>query len=134
MNKSIGLQLVVYSLLLAGLSYLTYHLAPALARPTLIAGLTGGALCLVWGFRAVAGSRSKALTLLTLTPVSFVLLSQVVTAWMGGGEAVAGRRAAAAVVTLAFVMSIAILMRVAYAGVVMDGQQASPAQSARAKP
>ena len=41
MNKNIGLQLVVYSLLLAGFSYLTHHLAAALARPTLIAAWWG---------------------------------------------------------------------------------------------
>jgi hypothetical protein len=122
MNKNIGLQLVIYSLLLAGLGYLTHHLAPALAQPTLIADLAGGALCLVWGLRAVAGSRGKALPLLTLIPASFVLLSQMVTGWLGGGEAVLGRRAAASVITLAFVMSIAMLMQIAHAGEVMDGQ------------
>lgn len=40
MNKAIGFQLIVYSLLLAGLSYFTHQQAPALARPILIAGLT----------------------------------------------------------------------------------------------
>ena len=134
MNKTIGLQLVVYSLLLAGLSYLTHHLAPAMTRPTLITGLVGGVLCLVWGLRAVAGSRGKALPLLTIIPVSFVLLSQAATGWMGGGEAVPGRRAAAAVVTLVFVMSIAMLMRIAYAGMVFDGQAASPTKDGAAKP
>lgn len=125
MNKNIGLQLVVYSLLLAGLGYLTHRLAPALGQPTLITGLAGGALCLVWGLRAVAGSRGKALPLLTLIPVSFVLLSQMVTGWLGGGEALSGRRAAASVITIAFVMSMAMLMRIAYAGVVMEGQAVS---------
>jgi hypothetical protein len=43
MNKTIGLLLVIYSLLLAGLSYLVHHLAAGAARPTLIAGLVGGA-------------------------------------------------------------------------------------------
>ena len=56
MNKSIGIQLIVYSLLLSGLSYLTHHLAPSIARPTLIAGFVGGALCFIWGVRAVLGA------------------------------------------------------------------------------
>ncbi|MBI4325808.1 MAG: hypothetical protein HY674_11160 [Chloroflexi bacterium] len=133
MNKTIGLQLVVYSLLLAGLSVLTHHLAPALAQPTLIAGLAGAALCLVWGLRAVAGSRGKALPILTLIPVNFVLLSQTVLGWSGGSEGMQGRRTAAVVITFLFVLSIGMLMRIAYAGAVFDGQPASSTKEGRAK-
>ncbi len=134
MNKTIGLQLVTYGLVLAGLSYLTHHLAPALARPTLIAGLAGGVLCLVWGLRAVAGSRGKALPLLTLVPVNFVMLSQTVIAWWGGSEGMEGRRTAAAVMTLLFLLSIGMLMRIAYAGEVFDGQPANPTADGHARP
>ena len=134
MNKTIGIQLVVYSLVLAGLGYFTHHTAPSLARPTLIASLAGGILCLVWGLRAVWGSRGKALPILTLIPVSFVLLSQTVTVWSGGSEAVVGRRTAAAVITLLLVLSIAMLMRIAYAGVVLDGQPAGSTKDPFAKP
>jgi len=126
MNKTIGFQLVVYSLLLAGLSYLTHHLAPALARPTLIAGLVGGVLCLVWGLRALAGGRGKALPILTLIPISFVMLSQTVITWGGGSQEVPGRQTAAAVITLLLVLSIGTLMRIAYAGVALEGQVANP--------
>ncbi len=126
MNKTIGLQLFVYGLLLAGLSYLTYHLAPSLAQPTLIAGLAGGGLCLVWGFRAIAGSRGRALVILTLVPVTFVMLSQAVMTWTGGSQEVAGRRMAAAVTVVLFVLSMGMLMRVAYAGTGLDGQPTSP--------
>ena len=122
MNKTIGLQLAVYSLLLGGLSYLTYHLAPTLARPTLIAGLAGGAFCLLWSLRALAGRRGKALPILTLIPVNFILLSQTFFAWAGGPQEAAGRQSAAMVITLLFVLSMAMLMRVAYAGVVFDHQ------------
>jgi len=134
MNKTIGLQLVVYSLLLAGLSYLTHHLAPSVARLTLVAGLAGGALCLAWGLRAVRGSRGKALPLLTLIPISFVMLSQTVITWGGGTQEVPGRRTAAAVITLLLVLSIGMVMRIAYAGVVFDGQPASPTKDAGAIP
>jgi hypothetical protein len=134
MNRLIGTQLVVYSLLLAGLSYLIHHLAPALARATLITGQVGGLLCLVWGLRAVWGSRGKALPVVTLIPVSFVLLSQAVTGWSGGSEAIPGRRMAATVITVLLVLSIAMLMRIAYAGVVFDGQPTSPTKDLAAKP
>ena len=126
MNKSLGIQLVVYSLLLAGLSYLTHYLAPALARPTLLAGLAGGAFSLVWGLRAIAGNPGKMLPALTLIPIAFVMLSQTVITWAGGGQALPGRRLAATVITVLFVLSVAMLMRIAYAGVVFDGQPANP--------
>jgi hypothetical protein len=133
MNKNIGFELIVYSAVLACLGYVAYHLAPTLARPTLIAGLAGGVLCLVWGLRTVGGSRGKALVILTLIPLSFVLLSQVVTAWLGGGEAAPGRRTAAVVVTVAFAASIGMLIRIAYAGAVFDGEQPGPPSGSRAK-
>jgi len=133
MNKTIGLQLVVYSLLLAGLSYLTHHLAPTIARPTLITGLAGGALCLVWGVRAVLGRRGKALPILTLIPIGYVMLSQTVLTWGGGAQEVPGRRTAALAITALFALSIGMLMRIAYAGVVFDGQAVSPTKNGEAK-
>lgn len=132
MNKTIGLQLIVYSLVLAGLGYLTHHLAPALARPSLISGLAGGALCFVWGLRIVAGRRGKALPLLTLIPVNFVLLSQTVMTWIGESHEVPGQRTAVIVIASLFALSFAMLMRIAYAGVTFD-RQAKPTPEGGAK-
>jgi hypothetical protein len=126
--------LAVYGFLLAGLSYLTHYLAPALAKPTLITGLAGGALCLVWGVRAMQGSRGKAWAILTLIPVTFVMLSQAVLTWGGGTQQVPGRRMAAVVITVLCVFSVWMLMRIAYAGMVFDEQPGSPANAAGAKP
>jgi hypothetical protein len=128
MNKTIGLLLVVYSLLLAGLSYLVYHLAPGGTRPTLITGLVGGALCLVWGVRALSGSGGKALPLLTLIPVSFVLLPQTFMSWSGGsGESQAGRTVAV-VTTLLLVLSLGMVVRIAWSGMVFDVPAGGAAQ------
>ena len=126
MNKTIGLLLVVYSLLLAGLSYLVQHLAPGAARPTLITGLAGGALCLVWGFRALAGSGGKVLPLLTLSPVCFVLLTQAGTAWSGGSDGLQAGRTVAVVITLLLVLSMGMLVRIAWSGMVFDVPAAGP--------
>jgi hypothetical protein len=120
MNKTIGIQLVVYSLLLAGLSYLVYHQAPGAARPTLITGLVGGALCLVWGVRAFAGSGGKALPLLTLIPVSFALLPQTVTSWSEASGGLQAGRTVAVVTTLLLVLSLGVLVRIAWSGMVFD--------------
>ena len=126
MDKTIGLQLVIYSLLLAGLSYLTHHLAPTLSRPTLIAGLVGAVLCLIWGLRGVLGKGGKALPVLTLIPISFVMLSQTVITWTGGGQEVPGRGAAAIVITALLVLSLGMLMRITYAGGVVETPAANP--------
>ncbi len=134
MNKTIGLQLVVFSLLLAGLSLLTHYVAPGLARPTLVTGLAGGVLCLVWGLRAIRGSRGKALPMLTLAPVTYVMLSQTITAWSSGGEAASGRRAAAFVIATLFVLSLGMLLRVAYAGALGSGQSAGAAKDNGSRP
>jgi hypothetical protein len=120
MNKTIGLLLVIYSLLLAGLSYLVHHLAAGAARPTLIAGLVGGALCLVWGFRALAGSGGKALPILTLIPVNFALLTQTFMGWAGGSGGLQVGRTVAAVITLLLALSLGMLVRIAWSGMVFD--------------
>lgn len=122
MTKSIGIQLVVYSLILAALSYLTHHLAPSKAQATLIAGLAGGALCLLWGLKAIGGSRGKALPVLTLIPVSYVMLSQTVIGWTSKGAETAGTRLPVILVSVLLALSIAMLMRIAYAGLLLDGR------------
>ena len=133
MNKTIGLLLVVYSLLAAGLSYFVYHLAPGAARPTLITGLVAGALCLVWGVRALAGSGGKALPLLTLIPVCFVLLPQTFMSWSGESGGVQVGWTAAAVTTLLLVLSMGMLVRIAWSGMVFDVPAAGPTKEGGAK-
>jgi peptidoglycan/LPS O-acetylase OafA/YrhL len=132
MNKTIGLQLVVYSLLLAGLSYLTHHLAPTVARPTLVAGLAGGALCLLWGFRAIAGSSGKTLPILTLIPICFVMLSQTVMNW--GEHELPGGKSATAITAILLILSLGMLVRIAYAGVVFGGRLAIPSENRASTP
>jgi len=133
MNKTLGLLLVVYSLLVAGLSYLVYHLAPGVARPTLITGLAGGGLCLIWGVRALAGGGGKALPLLTLIPVSFALLPQAATSWSGGGGGLQAGRTVAVLITLMLVFSLGMLVRIAWSGMLFDVPAAGPAKDAGAK-
>ena len=129
MNKNLGFELIVYSLLLAGLSFFAHYLSPTIARLVLITGLVGGALCLVWGLRAVQGKRGKALPVLTLTPISFVMLSQTVLAWGGGTQEAPGRLTAAAVITLLLAFSLGMLMRIAYAGAAIYGPPPGPAKN-----
>jgi hypothetical protein len=134
MNKTLGFLLIVFGVLLAVLGYMAHRLASTMAQPAFITGLGGGALCLVWGIRALTGCRGKALPILALIPINFVLLSQTVMVWMGGNADAAGQRPAALVITLMFCCSIAMLAGVAYAGVTFDGVPGSSAGRTGANP
>ncbi len=116
MNKNLGLELTTYGLLLVGLSLLVRQLAPAATQATFIGGLAGGMLSIIWGCRAILGSRSKAWALLTLIPTTFLMLSQTFVSWFGADE-LPNRRTVAATITVMLVLSFGILMIVAYAGV-----------------
>jgi len=133
MNKTLSLYLLGYSVLLAGLSCLAHHLAPQLARPTLIAGLIGTGFCTIWSLRAFSGKGGRALPILTLALLAFVLLSQTVSVWSASGEA-SGRRAAAWVITAALLISIATLMRIAYSGVLFDQRPGNTTTEAGCRP
>ena len=120
MNKSVGVQLLVFGLILAGFSYLAHTLSPTFTRPTLVVGLAGGLLCLLWGVLALRGRRGKALPILTLVVAGYILLGQAIQLW-GLNTELSGRRVAGALVTLLFVLTVGMLIRVAYAGVAFGG-------------
>ena len=121
MNKTLGLQLVIYSLLLVSLSYLTYYLVPVLAHTTLMTGLIGGTFCLILGLRTFAGITGKALTVLTLFLVNFMMVAQTVISWSSAIEGKPGHRTAASLITLLCVLSFGMMMKVIYAGAIFDG-------------
>jgi peptidoglycan/LPS O-acetylase OafA/YrhL len=124
MNKSLGSELIVYAVLLAVLGGLVHYLAPEVARPTLVTGLIGGALCLMWGVRVVWRRRGKALVILTLIPVSYVLLSQTILTWSGRSEGGPEGRIVPILIAVMLMISVAMLIMIAYAGVTVDGRPA----------
>lgn len=116
MNKAIGVQLIGFGAASIGLSCLLYFLARPLAMPTLIAGLAGGTLCIVAGIRAVQGVTQRTLPLLTLIPLTIVLVSQAVMTWGAGSPEIPARGSASALVCLLLGLSYLMLMRVMYVG------------------
>jgi hypothetical protein len=86
MRRTIDLQLVVYSLWIVNLCYLTQHLATTPLFPAPVAGSSGGALVLVWGLRTTAGSRGLASPIRTLISVNDVPLSWIVMGRLRGRE------------------------------------------------
>lgn len=115
MNKTIGGLLAFYSLLLMGSAGFIYRLAAEHTTATLVASLGGGILSLIWSARALLGSRSKALPILTLIVVCFVLLGQTVSGWMDDWTQ-QGARTAVLLLTGTFILSVGMLARIAYAG------------------
>jgi len=122
----IGLQLVVYSLLLAGLCSLTHGLTSFPSRSTLAAGLVGAVLCLIGGVGAIRGRTGKLLAVATLAPLGFVLLAQTVIAWTSGSSKTPVPEPAAWAMTVLCGLTIVMLMRIAYAGAVLGAPSTSP--------
>lgn len=134
MNKAIGVQLIGFGVASIGLGCLVFFMARPLAMPTLIAGVVGGALCLLAGFRAVQGVTRKALPLLTLIPLTIILVAQTVLTWGAASPEIPGRRSASAVVCLLLALSYLMLMRVAYAGLTPVGPSDSPRDTSKKLP
>jgi hypothetical protein len=126
MNKSLGSELIVCSVLLTGLSYLVHYLVPEIARPTLIAGMAGGVLCFVWGLLAVLGKCGKALPVLTLLPMCFVMVWQAVVSWKGRNTGSMGHQMVPVVIIVALAFTLAMLLNIIYARVALDGQPGKP--------
>jgi hypothetical protein len=115
MNKNLGFELIIYGMLLAGLSLVAARLAPTLTHPTLIAGLAGGVLSVVWGIRAVLGNRGKHWPILTLIPTTYVMLSQAIVSWARGSQELPAGRTLPSLITVLAVISFGMLMIIAYA-------------------
>ena len=115
MNSNLGLELIVYGVLTAILSVILQSMVSNLAQVILIAGLAGGALCVIWGLRAVTGRRGRVWAILTLAILAFIFLSQSVIAWMGHSEAQSIPLLAKILLTLMLVVSVGLLLIIAYA-------------------
>ena len=110
MNRTLGFEFVVYGVLLSGLGFLTYRAAPELARVTLITGIVGGVLSLLWGVLTLRGSKRRWWAVLTLAAVSAILLTQLVMIWGGPGVEQSKTRLAAVGMLVMLVFSFSLLM------------------------
>ena len=98
--------LLAYGVVLAGLSFLVQRVAPAFAKVTFIAGISGGGLSLLWSIIALAGYQRRTWAILTTFTVEVVLLTQVVPAWLDTSTSLMGRL----VLTLLFLMTVSMLL------------------------
>ena len=117
MKRTICSLLVGYGGLVAVLSLLTQQFASDFARPTLLAGMTGGVLSALWGLLGLFGKPHRGWAIFTMAATGFVLLSQSVTHWMPSGEPKPGTHMLALLATVMLIVTFGTLMVVAHSGV-----------------
>jgi len=110
MNRALGFEFVVYGVLLSGLGFLTYRAAPELARVTLITGIGGGVLSVLWGVLTLRGYKRRWWAVLTLAAVSAILLTQLVMIWGAPGDQQSKTRLAGVGMLVMLVFSFGLLM------------------------
>jgi len=110
MNRTLGFEFVIYGVLLSGLGFLTYRAAPELANVTLITGIGGGVLSLLWGVLALRGYKRRWWAVLTLAAITAIVLSQLVMTWGAQGVEPSKARLAAVAMFVMMVFSFGLLM------------------------
>jgi hypothetical protein len=114
MPKYQAVELTVYGTIVAILSWMVYQSAPGMGRNAYLVGFTGGMLSVVWGVLSLLGFRRVWPVLLTLIPVAFVCLAEAVHLWMAEDVPGGGRRLAAALATIVFALTTAVVGHVSY--------------------
>lgn len=116
MNFSLSLDLLLYGLMLVGLSLVAHRIAPDFAGTTLTIGVAGGVFTMLWGVLGLRGFRQRAWPIVTLTIVAVLLLVQAVKAWLAlraGGEAL---KPVAVILSVLVMFAIGQLMNLAQSG------------------
>jgi len=125
MNRPLAFEFILYGLFLAGVSLAVQHKAPDFGQVTLVTGIAGGALSILWGVLVLCGYRRRWWMTLALAAVTLALLSQSVTAWMApvrDGDA-SPMRMVAVWVTVLLVFSFSLLMNVIHGQGRMYGRE-----------
>lgn len=111
MNRTqLAFEFIAYGVLLAGLGFLTYRLAPNLGSACLVTGLASGGLSLLWGMLLVFGYQRRWWIVLTLAGTLFVLLWQMITLWLQQRGDEPPSKVPAILATLMFAISIGTML------------------------
>lgn len=105
-----GSIVVGYGILVAVLAFVLQQMAPALSKVTFNAGLLAGGLNVLWGIVGLVGHKCRTWVVLTLIPLIFVLLTQVVHAWSASASETQGKLSGALILTLLLSMTVGMLM------------------------
>lgn len=107
---------LAYGVLLPLLGWLARAADPSIAQVAFLTGAVGGPLCLGWGLSGWAGLRRRIWPGLTLALINLVLVTQMVTGWLRPDEPQPGSLSAAILMTLMFLISLALLIGLTHFG------------------
>jgi lipid-A-disaccharide synthase-like uncharacterized protein len=112
-SKMAGL-LVAHGVALIVLTFVFKRLTPDLNQTLWLAGLVGGGLCVLWGVLGFMGFRRRIGAVLTLIPLSLIILGGVVDGWMGrsADDGIVGP----VIATVMLLGSIVVLAYILHAG------------------
>ena len=116
LSLEMAVDLVLCGALLAGLSLLAQHLQPDLQRATLITGLAGGGLCVLWGVLGRRGTRCRAVAMVTLAAVLCVFVRQAVQSWEASAAGESKARMVTALMTVLVVFCVGMVANLAREG------------------
>ena len=109
LSWDLAADLVLYGVLLIGLSLTAQHLQPAFPRLTFFSGLGGGGLCVLWGIWGRRGTRCRVSPMITLSAVACVFARQAVHSWGTSVEAGSKVRMVAVMMTLLALLCVGVL-------------------------
>ena len=113
LSPEMAVDLVLCGALLAGLSLLAQHLQPDLQRATLITGLAGGGLCVLWGVLGRRGMHCRAGAMGMLAVVACVFARQAVLSWEAAASIGSKGRMVAALAMVLAVFCVGTLANLA---------------------
>lgn len=133
MKFSLSLDLLVYGVMLLGLSLVGHRLAPEFAGPLLVIGIGGGVLTAGWGVLGLRGICRRVWPIMTLTLIGLLLLVQAVKAWLALKDGAEGLKPVAVIISLLAFLAFGELLnliqegrhaRATFGGNASDGAQA----------
>lgn len=109
LSWDVAADLVLYGVLLIGLSLTAQHMQQAFPRLALVTGVVGGGLCILWGILGRRGARCDLAAIMTLAAVACVLARQAVQFWVTSTEGGSEGRMVAAMMTVLAVLCLGVL-------------------------
>ena len=82
MNRIVAIDFICLGILLIGFSLLVNYFLSNVSSAILLTGILGGTICLIWDIVAYRGYQKKWWLVLSLVLISYIFLSQAVTAWI----------------------------------------------------